>query len=294
MEKLSLQGLLSEYKKIPILGCHDALSAIIGEKAGFKVLWASSLGMSTVQGRRDAGELSWSETVELASNITASTNAFILVDGDNGHGDFNIARLFAKKLSRAGAAGIAIEDQAFPKRNSLMAANQELEEKESFCGKIAAIKDAVGADFTVVARVESLIVGQGVDIALDRAHAYAEAGADAVIIHSKSSDASDIISFVRSWDQPTPLILIPTTYHKSLSPHLAGLRVSGIIWANQMLRAQVSALELAAKELLAHHTPDSVKPMASVQDIFSLVGMDSLPREELKYRRMPSKIEMTP
>ncbi|MFA4994782.1 MAG: isocitrate lyase/phosphoenolpyruvate mutase family protein [Bdellovibrionales bacterium] len=294
MEKITLHALLSKQNKTPILGCHDALSAIIGEKAGFKALWASSLGLSTVQGRRDAGELSWSETVEMASNITASTNALLLVDGDNGHGDFNIARLFAKKLSKAGAAGISIEDQAFPKRNSLMAGNQELEEMESFCGKIAAIKDSVDANFTVVARVEALIVGAGIAVASERAHAYVEAGADAIIIHSKSSDASDIVSFVRAWDQPTPIILIPTTYHKSLAPQLAGLKVGGVVWANQMLRAQVSTLQFVAKELLANQNPDVLEPTASVKDIFSLVGLDNLPREELKYKKAPAKMDRAP
>jgi phosphoenolpyruvate phosphomutase len=285
-KKPTFQGLLSTNSKLPILGCHDALSAIIAEKAGFQALWASSLGLSTAQGRRDAGELSWSEIVSLVGNITEATNIPLLVDGDNGHGDFNIARLFAKKLNKAGASGIAIEDQVFPKRNSLMCADQELEDIESFCGKIAAIKDSVGSDFTLVARIEALIVGENVDVALGRAHSYAEAGADAVIIHAKSPDATDVVTFVKSWNKPQPIILIPTTYHTSLAPHLRGLKVGGIIWANQMLRAQVTALEMTARELNNSQNPDALGPMASVKDIFSLVGLDQLPKEELKYRRM--------
>lgn len=270
MSKQTLHGLLSTYQQTPMLGCHDALSAIVAEQAGFKALWASSLGLSTAQGRRDAGELAWPDVVSLSDNIASSTNIPLLVDGDNGHGDFNIARLFAKKLAKAGVAGIAIEDQVFPKRNSLMSAGQELEEAESFCGKIAAIKDSQGADFTVVARVEALIVGKGVAFALDRAHAYADAGADAVIIHSKSSNAADIVSFVQAWNQPQPLILIPTTYYQSLRPHLDSLKVGAVVWANQMLRGQVSALQLVAKELLANQNPDALEPMASVKEIFSL------------------------
>ena len=243
MVNKTLKSLLSTYNRVPILGCHDALSAIIGEKAGFKALWASSLGLTTVQGRRDAGELTWSEIVNLVSNITAATDVPLLVDGDNGHGDYNITRLFAGKLFKAGVSGISIEDQIFPKRNSFMEKNQELEDAETFCGKIAAIKDSLGEDLTVVARVEALVVGRGIEVALDRAHAYVEAGADAIIIHSKSTDASDIVSFVSSWDQPTPLILIPTSYYNSLSQYIADLKVGGVVWANQMLRVQVTALQ---------------------------------------------------
>ena len=241
-----LNSLLATYNRVPILGCHDALSAIIGERAGFQALWASSLGLSAVQGRRDAGELTWSEIVNWASNITDATDIPLLVDGDNGHGDYNITRLFAGKLFKAGASGISIEDQIFPKRNSFMEKNQELEDAEIFCGKIAAIKDSLGEDLTVVARVEALVVERGIDVALDRAHAYVEAGADAIIIHSKSTDASDVVSFVRSWDKPNPLILIPTSYHKSLFQSIVGLKVGGVVWANQMLRVQVTALQQAA------------------------------------------------
>ncbi len=285
MANKTLNNLLSTYNRVPILGCHDALSAIIGENAGFKALWASSLGLSTVQGRRDAGELTWSEILNLASNITDATDIPLLVDGDNGHGDYNITRLFAVKLFKAGVSGISIEDQLFPKRNSFMEKNQELEDAETFCGKIAAIKDSLGEDLTVVARVEALVVGQGIDVALDRAYAYVEAGADAIIIHSKSSDASDVASFVQSWDQPNPLILIPTSYHKSLSQYIVGLKVGGVVWANQMLRVQVTALQKVAAELLANQNPDTLEPMSSLKEIFSLVGLDNLPIEDLTYQR---------
>lgn len=286
MTQITLKNLLSTHKGIPIMGCHDALSGIIAEQAGFKALWASSLGLSTVQGRRDAGELSWSEVIDLSANIVSSTRVPLLVDGDNGHGDFNIARLFASKLNKVGVSGIAIEDQLFPKRNSLMSKNQDLEDIESFCGKIAAIKDAVDQKFTVVARVESLIVGEGVEKALERAHAYAAAGADSIIIHSKSTEASEILRFVQTWNQPQPLIIIPTTYHASISQFLSKLKVGGVIWANQMLRAQVTMLRAAAKELMGSQNPTMLEPMASVKDIFALVGLDNLPKEETKYRKM--------
>lgn len=283
MQRTSLLDLLSNHHQTPISGCHDALSAIIAQQAGFPALWASSLGLSTVQGRRDAGELSWSEVVTLSSNITNVTHVPLLVDGDNGHGDFNIARLFATQLRKVGVAGISIEDQAFPKCNSLIEAGQKLEDKKIFCGKIAAVKDALGEDFIVVARIEALVVGKDVACALDRACAYTEAGADAIIIHSKSSDASDILQFVRCWGRSHPIILIPTSYYASLLQNLPGLPVGGIVWANQLLRAQVRALQATASALLNVQHPDAFEPLASLEEVFALVGLDRLPAEERIY-----------
>ncbi|HEY1352802.1 MAG TPA: isocitrate lyase/phosphoenolpyruvate mutase family protein [Ktedonobacteraceae bacterium] len=279
----SLIDLLSQKQQTPISGCHDALSAIVAQRAGFPLLWASSLGLSAVQGRRDAGELSWSEVVTLSSNITNVTDIPLLVDGDNGHGDFNIARLFATQLRKVGVAGVSIEDQAFPKCNSLIEAGQELEDRSVFCGKIAAVKDALGKDFIVVARIEALVVGKGLACALDRAYAYTEAGADAIIIHSKSADAADIVRFVQQWDRPHPIILIPTAYYASLLQHLPGLRVGGIVWANQLLRAQVRALQAMASALLNAQNPEAAPPLASIEEVFALVGLDRLPAEERIY-----------
>jgi phosphoenolpyruvate phosphomutase len=285
MPGTSLIDLISNRNQTPISGCHDALSATIAQRAGFRLLWASSLGLSTVQGRRDAGELSWSEVVALSSNITNVTNIPLLVDGDNGHGDFNIARLFAKQLRKVGVAGVSIEDQAFPKCNSLIEAGQKLEDRTTFCGKIAAMKDALGKDFIVVARVEALVVGKGLACALDRAYAYTEAGADAIIIHSKSADAADILQFVQRWDRPHPIILIPTTYYASLLQNLPGLQVGGIVWANHLLRAQVSALQAMASALLNARNPETTTPLASMEEVFALVGLDRLPAEEGIYGR---------
>lgn len=285
----SLRSLLENNNSVPILGCHDALSAMIGEKAGFKALWASSLGLSTVHGRRDAGELCWSEIVSQVENIAEATSVPLLVDGDNGHGDYNIARLFAKKLCKIGVSGISIEDQVFPKRNSFIEANQELEEIGSFCSKITAIKDSLGTDFLVAGRVEALIVGRCVDFALERAHAYVDAGADAIIIHSKSSDALDVSTFIRSWKRTTPLILIPTTYHKAFFTYMAKLKVGAVVWANQMLRYQVSALQKVATKLLSDQNLDTLTPMASLKDIFSLTGIDNLPSEELHFKKEQEK-----
>ncbi len=290
-----LRTQLSNTAPTYIIGCHDALSAIVAEQAGFDSIWVSSLGLSTVQGRRDFGELSWAEVVAATENIASATQAAILVDGDNGHGDFNIARFFAKKLFKAGASGISIEDQVFPKRNSLMSAGQELEDKETFCGKIRAIKDALGNDMFLVARVEALIVGQGLDVAKERANLYAEAGADAILIHSKSKEASDIVRFIEDWDKPNPIVIVPTTYYSSIAPVIPRLKsVKGIIWANQLLRAQILALKNASRELLEQQDPRGVSNMVTVKEVLSLTGMDLLPSEERKYNRQQKPKELMP
>ncbi|WP_213291224.1 isocitrate lyase/phosphoenolpyruvate mutase family protein, partial [Bradyrhizobium sp. sGM-13] len=97
---------------------HDGLSGAIAERAGFKGLWASGLSIACCLGYRDANEASWSQLVDVVERIVDSTKLPVLVDGDNGFGNFNNARLLARKLSQRGAAGVALEDSCFPKMNS--------------------------------------------------------------------------------------------------------------------------------------------------------------------------------
>lgn len=124
----------------------------------------------------------------------------ILLDGDTGYGNYNNARRLVKKLEQRKIAGVCIEDKVFPKRNSLLtdSGRQELADIKEFCSKIKACKDTQqDKDFQVVARVEAFIAGWGLEEALKRADAYREAGADAILIHSKLNNSSEIESFAK-------------------------------------------------------------------------------------------------
>ena len=195
-------------------GAHDALSAKLAEQSGFDAIWASGFGLSAVQAVPDANILTLTETLEAVRRIVDAVGIPVIADCDNGYGNaINVMRT-AAEFERAGAAGICIEDNEFPKRCSFYAGvRRDLVPVEEHARKVQAASAArQDADFLVIARTEALIVGLGLDEALRRARAYADAGADAVLVHSKSSNFTELKDFSRSWDRPVPLVAVPTTY----------------------------------------------------------------------------------
>ncbi|MEY9523377.1 phosphoenolpyruvate phosphomutase [Bradyrhizobium japonicum] len=191
-----------------LMEAHDGLSATIAQRSGFKGLWASGLSIACSLGYRDANEASWSQLVDAVERIVDSSQLPVLVDGDGGFGNFDNARLLARKLRERAAAGVALEDSCFPKMNSFVGNRHPLAEVNEFCGRLQAVKDTLATDLVLVARIEALIAGHGMHEALSRAHAYREAGADAILIHSRSSSADEILSFARAWQNSLPVVIV--------------------------------------------------------------------------------------
>ena len=182
----ALRALLTSSQLEFVMEAHDGLSAKIAEEAGFNGIWASGLTMSAALGVRDNNEASWTQVLEVLEFMADATEIPILVDGDTGYGNFNNLRRVVRKLCQRGIAGVCIEDKLFPKTNSFIGDGQPLADIDEFCGKIKAGKDSQPDDeFSIVARVEALISGRGMEEALKRAGAYHAAGADAILIHSK-------------------------------------------------------------------------------------------------------------
>src|SRR5512147_780732 len=178
-------------------GAHDALSAKLAEEAGFDAVWASGFGISAVQALPDANILTLTETLEAVRRICDAVTVPVVADCDNGWGNaINVMRT-AAEFERAGAAGICIEDNDFPKRCSFYAGvRRDLVPAEEHARKIEAATAARrDRGFAVIARTEALIAGLGIEEALRRARAYADAGADAVLVHSKSSDFAELSAF---------------------------------------------------------------------------------------------------
>ena len=197
-----------------LMEAHDGMSAKIVEEAGFKGIWASGLAMSAALGVRDSNEASWTQVLEVLEFMADATAIPILVDGDTGWGNFNNMRRAVRKLGERGIAGICIEDKLFPKTNSFVGEGQALADIDEFCGKIKAGKDSqVDDNFRIIARIEALISGWGLEEALRRAEAYRAAGADAVLIHSKKSTADEIFAFAREWNNRCPVVIVPTKYY---------------------------------------------------------------------------------
>src|SRR5689334_3020196 len=197
-----------------LMEAHNGLSAKIVEEAGFAGIWASGLSISAALGVRDNNEASWTQVLEVLEFMADATRLPILVDGDTGYGNFNNVRRLVRKLCQRGIAGVCIEDKLFPKTNSFIGEAQPLADIDEFCGRIKAGKDSqTDDDFSIVARVEALISGHGMEEALRRAEAYHAAGADAILIHSKRANAGEILDFAAQWQNRCPVVIVPTMYY---------------------------------------------------------------------------------
>lgn len=287
-----LKNILQSGELSFLMEAHDGISAKIAEEAGFEGIWASGLCISAAMGVRDSNEATWTQVLEVAEFMGDVTQVPILLDGDTGYGDFNTVRRLVKKLEQRGIAGVCIEDKLFPKTNSFIdSEKQELAEIEEFCGKIKAAKDAQqDPDFCVVARVEAFVAGWGLGEALKRAHAYHEAGADAILVHSKISRPADIIDFMNEWRDTCPVVIVPTKYYSTPTKVFQEIGVSTVIWANHLMRSSVRAMKETAEKIREDRSLVGVEDqIAPLDEIFRLQGSEELREAERLY--LPHKGE---
>jgi phosphoenolpyruvate phosphomutase len=281
-----LRELLESPRVEQILEAHNALSATIVEEAGISGLWASSLTLSCAAGLRDNSELTMTEVLDLLETITARVEIPILFDGDTGYGQFSHFQQLVRKLCLRRVGGVCIEDKVFPKTNSfLRSESQQLASIEEFAGKIRAGKDAqTDPDFVIAARTEALIVGLDTAAAIERAERYVDAGADAVLIHSKERTFSQVQDFMSKWSGRAPVICVPTTYYSTPIEVFEQAGISLLIWANHMLRAGIGSMQNVAREIVragtARDLEDSIAP---VKEVFRLQDADGLLQGEREY-----------
>ncbi len=276
---------------IVIIGAHNGLSGKIGEEAGFDGLWASGFEISASYGVPDANILTMAENLNVAKMMNDVAQIPVVADCDNGYGNaINVIRC-VEEYERAGIAAICVEDNIFPKRCSFYAGvKRELSTIEEHAGKIRAAKATQkDRDFVVIARTEALIAGWGMEEALRRGRAYADAGADMVLIHSKSKSPDEVLSFAQQWDRPgTPLVCVPTIYKttKVETLHAAGFKL--IIFANHAVRSSIKAmtetLATLKREMYTGSVDDKVVPL---ERVYGLIGVDKMKQEEGAF--MPSE-----
>src|ERR1700759_135141 len=269
-----------------LMEAHNGLSARIVREAGSKGIWASGLSISAQFGVRDNNEASGTQVVDNLEFMADASDLPILLDGDTGYGNFNNVRRLVKKLEQRGIAGVCIEDKQFPKTNSFLnGERQPLAASDEFCGKIKAGKDSqLDENFSIVARVEALIAGWGMEEALRRAEAYRRAGADAILIHSKLSRPDEILEFAREWAGRSPIVIVPTKYYSTPTDVFRKAGISAVIWANHQLRAAVSAMQAVVKDIYEHETLVNVEDrVATVNEIFRLQDADEYSEAEDRY-----------
>lgn len=283
-----LRALLESNQLEFIMEAHNGISAQIVEQAGFKGIWGSGLAMSAQFGVRDSNEVSWTQVVDILEFMSDATEIPILLDGDTGYGNFNNMRRLVKKLEQREIAGVCIEDKLFPKTNSFIdGERQPLADVDEFCGKIKAGKDSQhNPDFCIVARVEALIAGWGIREALERAEAYHKAGADGILIHSKLSQANEVLEFAHEWGNRSPLVIVPTTYYSTPTDIFRNANISLVIWANHMVRAAVASMEKISADIYANESVIDVEDnIAPVKKLFSLQGAAELSEAQERYLR---------
>jgi phosphoenolpyruvate phosphomutase len=291
MTKLKkIRNLFASHKLIRVMGAHNALSAKLVEKSGFDAVWASGLEISTSYALPDANILTMTDFFNVASSMNEAVNIPVIADCDTGYGNSNNVIHLVKKYEAAEIAAVCIEDKLFPKVNSFIPGRQELASIAEFVGKILAAKNAQNdPDFFVIARVEALIAGWGMEEALKRAHAYIDAGADAILIHSKSQTPDEILEFVEKWNNRASLVVVPTKYYKVTAKELQEKRISMAIYANHGIRASIRAMSEVFSSVYNSGSTAAVEDkIATLDEVFELQGMPQMKESELKYSLVDS------
>lgn len=269
------------------VGARDALEAKLIENAGFDFIWASGFDISASYAVPDASLISMKQLLEAARSMCEVIGIPILADCDTGYGNVNNLIYAVKLFEQAGMEGICIEDKKFPKDTSLLpGAKQELTPVREFVGKIKAATDTRrNENLVIVARVEALIAGRGEAEALERGARYVEAGADLVLIHSKSKTPDEIVSFVKNWKESVPLVIIPTAYPQLTEKEIRELdKVKLVIYANQVLRSGIKAQELLLQKIKKSEGIREIEDMmVPVSHVFELQDVPKLKENETKY-----------
>ncbi len=281
-----LRRTIESNKISKFLEAHSPLSAIIGEntliekkgkKIGFDGFWSSSLTDSTVVGKPDNESLDFSQRLNGVDQIFEVTTKPLIMDGDTG-GKVEHFEMRIKSAERLGISALIIEDKKGLKKNSLLkdTSRQTQEGKIKFSEKISVGKKAqISDDFMIIARIESFILGKGLNDAISRAHSYIEAGADGIMIHSKSKNPKEVMAFskvFRKSYKKIPLVSVPSSYNQISEKTLYENGFNIVIYANHMLRASYPAMQHVAKTILEkNRSKEADKKLLSIKEILNLI-----------------------
>lgn len=281
-----LRHLISNKSPVRIMEAHNGLTGLIVEKTKiekdgkikeFDGMWVSSLCDSTAKGKPDIELVDLTSRLNTINDILEVTTKPIILDGDTG-GKIEHFVYTVKTLERLGVSAIIIEDKVGLKKNSLFGTEvqQTQDTIEGFCNKIKAGREArVTSDFMIIARIESLIAGAGMEDAIERAKAYVEAGADGIMIHSMEKDGGEIIEFCRrfnDFEKRVPLIVVPTSYNHITEKELAEIGVDVVIYANHLIRSAYPAMVNVAKSILENdRSKEASLSCMPIKEILTLI-----------------------
>ena len=281
-----LRKLLNLRPIVKALEVHSGLTGLIAEKTvveqgaeldQFDAMWISSLCDSTAKGKPDIELVDMTSRFRTIDDVLEVTTKPIIFDGDTG-GLIEHFVYTVRSLERMGVSAIIIEDKTGLKKNSLFGNEviQTQDTVEHFCEKIRAGKRVqLTDDFMIIARLEGLILEKGIEDTLCRAHEYVKAGADAVMIHSRKKDPSEIFEFCekfRETDIETPIVVVPTSYNQVTEEELESHGINIVIYANQLTRSAFPAMQKTAEDILRNHRSLEVDDrLMSIKSIITLI-----------------------
>ena len=282
-----LRQLIEMTPVVKVMEAHSGLTGLIVEKTviegdngkldQFDAMWVSSLCDSTAKGKPDIELVDMTSRFRTIEDITEVTTKPIIFDGDTGglteHFVYTV-----RSLERLGVSAVIIEDKTGLKKNSLFGTEvqQTQDSIENFSAKIAAGKKAqLTDDFMIIARIESLILEQGMEDALKRAHAFVAAGADGIMIHSRKKDPAEILEFCdkfRADNKETPIVVVPSSFNTITEEELAEHGVNIVIYANQLTRSAFPAMQQTAMDILKYHRAKEVDDrLLPIKNIITLI-----------------------
>lgn len=281
-----MRRLLNAKPLVRLMEAHNGLTGLIVENAHFDGpegrrefdgMWGSSLTESTAKGKPDIEAVDVTSRTNTLHDIMEVTTKPIVYDADTG-GKIEHFQFTVRTLERLGVSVAIIEDKVGLKKNSLFGTDvpQLQDTIEGFCAKIKAGKAAqVTDDFMIVARIESLILDQGIEDAITRAEAYIDAGADGILIHSRRKTPDEIFEFCdryAKFERRPPLIVVPSSYNQVTEQELIDRGVRVVIYANHLLRAAYPAMMDAATSILEHGRSKEIdSKLLSIKDILELI-----------------------
>lgn len=289
VRRARLKKAITMKKTISAIEAHNGLTGLIAEKTivnqnggarQFDAMWISSLCDSTAKGKPDIELVDMTSRYLTIDEIMEVTTKPIIFDGDTGglteHFVYTV-----RTLERMGVSMIIIEDKTGLKKNSLFGTevHQTQASIHDFCEKIRAGKSAQKTrDFMICARIESLILIKDMDDALQRAFAFVDAGADAIMIHSIKKDPAEVFEFAKKFrakNTVIPIVVVPTTFNSVTEEEFKEHGINVVIYANQLTRTGFPAMQNAAKMILQHHRAKECDDICMpFKDIICLIPED--------------------
>ncbi len=286
LRRATLKRLIAAKPISRFIEAHSPISALIAEHTSVEVdarlrqfdgFWSSSLTDSTARGKPDIEALDIHNRLQNIDDMFEVTTKPLIMDADTG-GKVEHFELNVRSMERIGISAAIIEDKKGLKKNSLFGneVHQDQESIEAFCDKIRAGRAArVSEDFMIIARLESLILEKGLNDAIERAGAYARAGADAIMIHSRQSSSDEVFEFADIFRQEfpyLPLVSVPTSYNRTSEDELAERGFNIVIYANHLLRAAYPAMQKAALSILENGRSAEIdEDLMGISEILELI-----------------------